>query len=153
MDQADRRSRNMALTSAVGRAVAGTLDPKRAFQAIAEGHVLDGLKLDGLALLPIGPVPVFAEHIGSDCDRPALRVALLEQLSRDPRQIELDTRPGRDVPDWVPDSVRHMRIAAAAVPFGTGTSRPVGALIAWRELHDGRRAYFDREEMLVLKTL
>jgi signal transduction histidine kinase len=29
----------------------------------------------------------------------------------------------------------------------------VGGLVAWRELHAGRRAFFDHEEMLVLKTL
>src|SRR5207244_692372 len=29
----------------------------------------------------------------------------------------------------------------------------VGGLIAWRELHTGRPAFFDSEEMLVLKTL
>jgi signal transduction histidine kinase len=153
MDRADRRSRNMGLTSAVGRAVAGTLDPQRALQAIAESTVLDGLKLDGLALLPLGASPEFSAHVASDCDRPTLRAALLEQLARDPRQIDLDTRPGRFLPDWVPNSVRNMRLAAAALPFGAGSRGPVGALIAWRELHDGRRAFFDREEMLVLETL
>ena len=152
-DRADRRSRNMAMTSAVGRAVAGTLDPQRAFQAIAEGPVLDGLKLDGLALMPIGPSPAFTAHVSSDCDRPVLRAALLEQLCLQPRQIDLDTRQGLSQPDWLPEPVRNMRIAAAALPFGAGTHEPVGALIAWRELHDGRRAYFDREETLVLKTL
>lgn len=152
-DRADRRSRNMAMTSAVGRAVAGTLDPQRAFHAIAEGSVLDGLKLDGLALVPIGPTSGFSAHIASDCDRPALRTVLVDQLALDPRHIELDTRPGQPLPDWVPASVRGKRIAAAALPFGAGSHRPVGALIAWRELHDGRRAFFDREELLVLKTL
>jgi signal transduction histidine kinase len=153
IDRADRRSRNMAMTSAVGRAVAGTLDPQRAFQAIAEGPVLDGLKLDGLALTPIGTSAAFTTHVSSDCDRPALRSTLLEQLSLRPRQIELDTRPGQIQPQWLPEPVRNMRVAAAALPFGAGSHQPVGALIAWRELHDGRRAYFDREEMLVLKTL
>jgi signal transduction histidine kinase len=153
MDRADRRSRNLAMTSAIGRAVAGTLDPQRAFQAIAETTVLDGLKLDGLALMPIGPSPVFAAHVVSECDRPALRTALLEQLAARPKEIELDTRPGHGMPDWVPSPVRHMRLAAAALPFGAGAHRPVGALMAWRELRDGDRAYFDREEMLVLKTL
>jgi len=153
MDRADRRSRNMAMTSAVGRAVAGTLDPQRAFQAIAERPVLDGLKLDGLALMPIGARPEFSAHIATECDRPALRAALLQQLELAPREVDLDTRPGHGVPDWLPETVRNTRLAAAAVPFGAGSHWPVGALIAWRELHDGRRAYFDREEMLILKTL
>src|SRR6266542_4304145 len=34
MDRADRRSHNLAVTSAVGRSVAGTLDPERAFESI-----------------------------------------------------------------------------------------------------------------------
>jgi len=153
MDRADRRSRNMAMTSAVGRAVAGTLDPQRAFEAIAQRAVLDGLKLDGLALLPIGTPPEFSAYIATECDRPGLRAALLQQLALEPREIALDTRPGHILPDWLPDATRDTRLTAAAVPFGAGSHRPVGALIAWRELHDGRRNCFDREEMLILKTL
>ena len=153
MDRADRRSRNMAVTSAVGRAVAGTLDPERAFQAIAESAVLEGVKIDGLAILPIGATPAFRDHVASDVDRPSLRRALVDQLSLDPRQIDLHTGPGREAPEWVPDDIRDARLAAAAIPFGAGSGRPVGGLIAWRELHAGRRAFFDHEEMLVLKTL
>jgi len=153
MDHADRRSRNLAVTSAVGRAVVGTLDPERAFQAIAERVVLDGLKLDGLALLPIDSPAAFLEHVASDHDRPGLRAALVEQLALQPRQIDLRTGPGRAAPDWLPDEIRTARVAAAAIPFGTGAGRPVGGLIAWRELHAGRPAFFDHEELLVLKTL
>jgi signal transduction histidine kinase len=143
----------MAVTSVVGRAVAGTLDPERAFQAIAEPAVLDAMKLDGLALLPLGASPLFHEHVASDDDRPTLRAALIDQLGLDPRQIHLHAAPGRATADWVPEDIRSARIAAAAIPFGTGSGRPVGGLIAWRELHAGRRAFFDHEEMLVLKTL
>lgn len=153
IDRADRRSRNLGVTSAVGRAVAGTLDPERAFEAIAERVVLDGLKLDGLALLPIDSPPAFAGHVASDTDRPILRRALVERLALHPRQIDLHTAPGRSAPDWVPPELRPARLAAAAIPFGAGSGRPVGGLIAWRELHTGRPAFFDREEMLVLKTL
>ena len=85
MDRADRRSRNMAVTSAVGRAVVGTLDPERAFQAIAESVVLDGLKLDGLALVPLDSPPAFNEHVASEGDRPSLRAALAAQLLLVPR--------------------------------------------------------------------
>src|SRR6266702_1265353 len=80
MDHADRRSRNLAVTSAVGRAVVGTLDPERAFQAIAERAVLDGLKLDGLALAPVASPTAFHEHVVCDVDRPTLRSAIIEQL-------------------------------------------------------------------------
>src|SRR5207302_7606858 len=142
MDRADRRSRNMAVTSAVGRAVVGTLDPERAFQAIAERVVLDGLKLDGLALLPIDSSAAFLEHVASDHDRPALRAGLVEQLALQPRQIDLRTGPGRAAPHWLSDEIRTLRVAAAAIPFGAGAGRPVGGLIAWRELHTGRPAYF-----------
>ncbi|HET6317643.1 MAG TPA: HAMP domain-containing sensor histidine kinase, partial [Chloroflexota bacterium] len=43
--------------------------------------------------------------------------------------------------------------AVAAIPFGAGSGRPVGGLIAWRELIAGRPRFFDDDEMLVLKTL
>ena len=153
MDRADRRSRNMAVTSAVGRAVVGTLDPERAFQAIAEGAVLEGLKLDGLALVPMGSPPAFSEHVACEVDRPALRAAILEQLVLEPRQIDLHIGPGRVVPTWVPEDVRCARLAVAAIPFGAGYGRPVGGLIAWREVNAGRAAFFDLDQMLVLKTL
>lgn len=153
LDRADRRSRNLAVTSAVGRAVVGTLDPERAFQAIAERAVLEGLKLDGLALLPIDAPAAFGEHVASDADRPLLRAALLGQLVLRPREIDLRTGPGRTVPAWVPSEIRTARLAAAAIPFGAGAGPPVGGLIAWRELRAGRRAFFGHEEMLVLKTL
>jgi signal transduction histidine kinase len=65
----------------------------------------------------------------------------------------LRTGRGRNVPEWVSDDVRGVRLAAAAIPFGAGSGRPVGGLIAWRELHPGRLAHFDQDEMLVLKTL
>jgi signal transduction histidine kinase len=153
MDRADRRSRNMAVTSAVGRAVVGTLDPERAFQAIAEGAVLDGLKLDGLALVPMGSPAAFREHVVCEVDRPTLRSAIVEQLIQQPRQIDLHTGPGRAAPRWVPGDVLDAQLAVAAIPFGAGSGRPVGGLIAWRELRPSMRAYFDHEEMLVLKTL
>jgi signal transduction histidine kinase len=153
IDRADRRSRNMAVTSAVGRAVVGTLDPERAFQAIAESVVLDGLKLDGLALLPLDTPPAFNAHVASEDDRPSLRAALAAQLVDEPRQIDLRTGPGRTTPEWLPDEVRNDRLAIAAIPFGAGSGRPVGGLIAWRELRAGRQPFFDHEELLVLKTL
>jgi len=153
MDRADRRSRNLAVTSAVGRAVAGTLDPERAFEAITERGVLDGLKLDGLALVPVGPQASFHEHIASGADRPALRQALVSQLVRQSGAVVIHTRRGHHQPLWMPDEVREVRLAAAAIPFGAGAARPVGALIAWRELFAGRPTAFDHQELLVLKTL
>src|SRR5205814_3497121 len=91
--------------------------------------------------------------VASEHDRPVLRAALVEQLALRPRQIDLRTGPGRTTPDWVPAEIRPLRVAAAAIPFGAGAGRPVGGLIAWRELHTGRPVFFDREELLVLKTL
>ena len=153
MDHADRRSRSMAVTSAVGRAVVGTLDPERAFQAIADSAVLDGLKLDGLALVPTGSPTAFREHVVCDVDLPTLRAAIVDQLNQEPRQIDLHTGPGRAAPPWVPDDAVNMRLALAAIPFGAGSGRPVGGLIAWREPRAGMPAFFDHAEMLVLKTL
>jgi len=153
MDRADRRSRNMAVTSGVGRAVAGTLDPARAFQAIADSGVLDGLKLDGLALMPLGTSPLFAEHIATDCDRPALRSALLAQVEAHGQQVDLHTGRGPNLPEWAPPDLDDVFLAAAAIPFGVGANPAVGGLVAWREVRGGRRAFFDRDEMLVLKTL
>ena len=153
MDRADNRSRNMAVTSAVGRAVVGTLDPERAFQAIAESVVLEGLKLDGLAVAPLAEPPAFSEHVVCDVDRPSLRAALLQQLVVQQHLIELYIANGRTVPDWVPEDTRKAQLAVVAIPFGAGSGRPVGALIAWREVRAGRPATFDQDQMLVLKTL
>jgi two-component system sensor histidine kinase ResE len=49
--------------------------------------------------------------------------------------------------------VQHLRLAVAGIPFGAGSGRPVGGLIAWRTLTTGGAAYFDQEELLMLKTL
>jgi len=150
---AQTQGRTTTVTSAVGRAVVGTLDPERAFEAIVERAVLDGLKLDGLALLPMNSPAAFEGRVASDLDRPTLRAALVSQLGLKQRQIGLRTGPGRGMPDWVPDDVRGRRLAVAAIPCGAGTARPVGGLIAWRELRAGRQAFFDGDEILVLKTL
>src|SRR3954452_2289540 len=89
LDRADRRSRNLAVTSSVGRAVAGTLDPERAFAAIATPAVLEGLKLDGIGVLPIGDPPAFGEQVLATIDRPLLRASLVRELSLNPRTIEI----------------------------------------------------------------
>ena len=115
--------------------------------------MLDRLNIDGLALLPIGASPVFHEHVATDSDLPTLRDALMEQMALEPRQIHLHTGQGAVLAEWFPSDVRDVRLAAVAIPFGAGSGRPVGGLIAWRELHAGRRAFFDQDELLVLKTL
>src|SRR5207244_10965597 len=61
--------------------------------------------------------------------------------------------PGRAAPRWVPEDVLDAQLAVAAIPFGAGSGRPVGGLVAWRELRPSMRAFFDHEEMLALKTL
>src|SRR5438477_6624471 len=116
VDRADRRSRNLAVTSAVGRAVVGTLDPERAFQAIADRPVLDGLTLDGLALLPLDQPGAFLAHIASESDRPSLRAAVIDQLIDQPRQIDLHTTLGRSTPEWLPADQRHSHLAVVAIP-------------------------------------
>ena len=149
METADRRSKNLSMTSAVGRAVAGTLDPTVAFQAITARGVRDALKVDGLAVVPIGSAPAFDQHLACDVDQPALRAALSQRLSSEPRRIEVRDE---DKTDLLPLDLRSKRLAAAAVPFGPD-GRPVGALLAWRAPDSNRKADFNAEELLVLDTL
>ncbi len=151
MDRADRRSHNLAVTSAVGRSVAGTLDPERAFESITSTAVLEGLKLDGIGVLPLGEVPAFGEHIATEADRPLLRAAMLAEIAQLPRQLEVHGERCNPL-GWLPEDVRDGRVTAAAIPFGAG-GRPVGVLIAWRELLARRPAYLNQEDLLVLKTL
>jgi diguanylate cyclase (GGDEF)-like protein/PAS domain S-box-containing protein len=141
MDRGERRSRNLALMSRVGRAVAGTLRPEIAFQAIAAREVRDTLKLDGIALVPLGPNAAFGAHVAGDVDEPRLREDLARRISVDGTRI---VERGSSV-----------RPSAAALPFGFQDSRrPTGALLAWRR--GGRteqESAFTSEELLVLETL
>src|SRR5579859_229625 len=89
LDRGERRSRDLALMSRVGRAVAGTLRPEIAFQAITAREVLDTLKLDGMALVPLGPTPSFVAHQAGDVDQPALCLALADQVSALGKRIML----------------------------------------------------------------
>jgi signal transduction histidine kinase len=149
METADRRSRNLSMTSAVGRAVAGTLSPELAFEAITARVVRDSLKLDGLALVPIGSVPAFAEYVASVVDQPLLRQYLGRQIATSPTRIDVR---GDDKNIDLPLQLLGLRLAAAAVPFGAD-GRPVGALIAWRLPESRGSAAFNAEELLVLDTL
>src|SRR6266508_3222077 len=87
MDRADRRSHNLAVTSAVGRSVAGTLDPERAFESITSTAVLEGLKLDGLALLPLGDAATFGEHVVAEVDLPSRRAVVVREVAVRPRVL------------------------------------------------------------------
>src|SRR5712692_3151611 len=140
MDRGERRSRNMALMSRVGRAVAGTLRPEVAFRAIAAREVRDTLKLDGIALVPLGLTPSFIGHHAGDVDQPALRLDLAEQVGHQGKRVVID------------GTLHHA--SAAALPFGLQDSRPVGALLAWRGGIEGsRKSAFAAEELLFLETL
>ncbi len=152
MDRADRRSHNLAVTSSVGRAVAGTLDPERAFEAITSRPVLDGLKLDGLALLPLGDAATFGEHVVAEVDLPSLRAVVVREVALRPRVLEIHAGASASL-SWLPEEVRKLRLAAVAIPFGAGAGRPVGVLIGWRDLLAGRPVFLNQEEQLVLKTL
>ena len=140
MDQGERRSRNLAFTSRVGRAVAGTLRPEVAFQAITTREVRDTLKLDGIALVPLGGEPAFVHQQAGDEDQPALRHELCRRVAADGKRVVIDGKAHQ--------------ASAVGLPFGTQGSRPCGALLAWRrgnqaELHSA----FTAEEVLVLETL
>jgi diguanylate cyclase (GGDEF)-like protein/PAS domain S-box-containing protein len=140
MDRGERRSRNMALMSRVGRAVAGTLRPEVAFKAIAAREVRDTLKLDGIALIPLGATPTFIGHHAGDVDQPALRKELAVELVKQGKRVVIDGS-AHDV-------------SAAALPFGLQDSGPVGALLAWRGgVQASRQSAFTAEELLFLETL
>lgn len=150
METADRRSKNLSMTSAVGRAVAGTLRPELAFEVIAGRDVRDALKVDGLALVPIGTSPAFDQYLACDVDQPVLRTLLGDQMTQQPQRIEI-RGDGKDIS--LPLSLRRSRVAGAAVPFGAD-GRIVGALLAWRLPDNSNRgAAFSSEELLVLDTL
>jgi signal transduction histidine kinase len=152
METADRRSKNLAMTSAVGRAVAGTLNPQLAFEAITTQAVRDELKVEGLALMPIGSTPAFAEYVACTEDQPLLRELLAREIANDPT-THIEVRgDGKDTFTWLPNSVRELRIGATAVQFGAD-GRQVGVLIAWRLPQAMRSAAFSSEELLVLDTL
>ncbi len=152
MDNAERRSRNLTLTSAIGRAVAGTLDPEAAFQAITARNVRDLMRVDGLALAPLQEPYPFNEYVASDLDQPLVREELARHLAADPRVTQI-RGDGKSAPEWLPQPIRDLHVAAAALPFGAGSERAVGALIAWRGSRQSRELAFNQEELLVLETL
>jgi diguanylate cyclase (GGDEF)-like protein/PAS domain S-box-containing protein len=133
MDRARRRSRDLALTSAVGRAVAGTLNPGVAFEAITSGEVLDALKLDGLALQPVEATPAFEAHVACERDRPDMRRSMASRALDEGRVV----------------AQTNAHVASVAVPFGSRDGAQLGALVAWRLEHGA----FSGEESLVLETL
>ena len=139
MDRGERRSRNLALTSRVGRAVAGTLRPEVAFQAMTSREVMDTLKLDGIALVALG-TPTFSDHQVGDQDEPNLRHELTRRVAASGKRVV------------VPGATNE--VSAAALPFGSQDSKPVGALLAWRNSSNGQRhSAFSAEELLFLETL
>src|SRR5437868_15437632 len=116
MDRGERRSRNLALMSRVGRAVAGTLRPQVAFRAIAAREVMDTLNLDGMALVPLGPNPLFAAYLAGEKDEPALRERLTSKVAADGKRVVLHGGA--------------LEASAAALPFGASQeSSPVGVLL------------------------
>src|SRR5579859_2345503 len=155
MDRGERRSRDLVMMSRVGRAVAGTLRPEIAFQAITAREVRDTLKVDGIGLIPLGPHPRFVGHQAGDVDQPALREALAEQVGLDGKRIMLGIGHwNAELPEWLPHELRSLDVWVAALPFGAQDSKPVGALLAWRlVVHAERASAFSTEELLVLETL
>jgi diguanylate cyclase (GGDEF)-like protein/PAS domain S-box-containing protein len=152
LDRGARRSRGLALTSAVGRAVAGALQPEVAFQAIATHEVRDTLKLDGLALMPLSEQSTFHEYVATDDDQPALRTALLQQMADVSRRVEVRGDAG-SVPAWLAPALHGLRVSVAAIPFGVGDEPASGMLVAWREAGAGKLVALDADELLVLETL
>lgn len=150
MDAAERRARDLALTTGVGRAVAGTLMPERAFGAITSREVRDALKLDGIALVPVGDGPGFDGYVVADRDQPALRTVLVEAVERRYRG-RAAAHLGEDGVAW--DAPLAASTGASALPFAVASGPPLGVLVAWRSARGGRRPAFTPEELLVLGTL
>src|SRR5205807_10613847 len=80
LDRAAKQMRNLALTTNVGRAVAGTLSLNLAFEAITAREVRDALRVDGLALLPLQESPDFVASVAADHDQPTLRAGLARRM-------------------------------------------------------------------------
>ena len=154
MDSAERRSRQLALTSRVGRAVAGTLDPAKAIAAIVDSGVMEDLKLDGLALTPVSDPPAFLPNIVTKSDKESLRTTLAEQAARTGERVVLPGEARRTfMAAWL-DNVHHTAdTTAAAIPFHAGGEQPIGVLVAWREPQRSNERSFTAEELLVLETL
>jgi len=152
LDRGARRSRGLALTSAVGRAVAAALEPEVAFQAIVGHEVRDTLKVDGLALMPLGVPAAFAEHVASGDDQPLLRAAMVQQIACCTGRVEVRTDAG-SAPAWLPAALHGLRLTATAIPFGVGGDHAAGALVAWRKEAAGKHVALDADELLVLETL
>src|SRR5438477_1418386 len=131
LDRAANQARDLALTSKVGRAVAGTLSLHLAFDAITAREVRDTLRLDGVALLPLTEQRDFGARIATDRDRPALRLDLARRIATNPGRIHL-YRPGEIPGDCIEGLDGNRHLAAAAVPCAVGGAAPTGALVAWR---------------------
>jgi diguanylate cyclase (GGDEF)-like protein/PAS domain S-box-containing protein len=150
LDRSAYQVRVLALANKVGRAVAGTLNLEMAFDAITAREVRDSLRLDGLALLPLGARSEFERRVVADEDQPALWAGLAERIAGNPVAINLQGR--RDIPaQWIEGLAAGRHMAAAAFPCSTGGTSPSLALVAWRstDFVDG----FSKDELLLLETL
>src|SRR5258708_254747 len=108
LDSAERRSTRRALTSRVGRAVAGTLDPVQAFSAITDSGVLDALKLDGLAFMPLCEPPIFHERVGGPADYHSLRTAVARRAGETGQGVAVspETKASQDAATWLSSAGR-----------------------------------------------
>ncbi len=152
MTRADRRSRNLALTNTVGRAVAGTLDPQLAFSAITGREVRDTLKLDGMALVPLHDSSAFAPHVAATRDAPLLRSGIVAAVEKSDEMVAYSG----DGPGGLSQVAREKdaeHLSAVGIPFRVGGDRVTGALIAWRWNDTSKPSPFTREDHLVLEML
>jgi diguanylate cyclase (GGDEF)-like protein/PAS domain S-box-containing protein len=150
LDRAAHQARDLALTSSVGRAVAGSLSLDVAFDAITAREVRDSLKLDGLALLPLLDPPDFEARVAADLDQPTLRARLTERVAA--TRVRVNLHGSDQIPrDWIDVLDVDRFMTAAAVPCGVGGSAPIGVLIAWRTTTSVEA--FEDDELLLLETL
>lgn len=153
LDGAERRSQHLQVTSAVSRTVARSARPEEAFSAIVDRPSRDVLRLEGLAVVPLGDTPQLEAQVAADTDQPLLRNALQRRVAETGSNVLVQVGEAAAA-DWLPSELRATHMAAIAIPFGAGRGEPaVGALLAWRGTHTARPASFDDAEVLVLETL
>jgi diguanylate cyclase (GGDEF)-like protein/PAS domain S-box-containing protein len=150
IDRAAAQARNLSLTNAVGRAVAGTLRLDQALDAISDRTVRDSLRLWGMALVPLGTSGVFEPRVTADVDHPRLRQELARRVGQGESRVHLH-RPSEIRREWLDQRNGTLELVAAALACRVGHASPGAALVAWRAAD--RAEPFTDGELLLLETL
>ena len=150
IDRGAAQARNLELTNAVGRAVAGTLNFDQALDAITDRAIRDTLRLSGLAVMPLGIFGSFEPRVATDLDQPALRHELARRIREGEGRAHLH-RPDEIQREWIDQRDGAIRVVAAALPCRVGQTSPSAALVTWRAAD--RAEPFTDGDLLLLETL